>query len=339
MTAITAPAFPMTRGRRAALVIGVPLCLVLVAYNGLGLLANFGEGKYPVSYTAPASTKALILNVTGQLTIKPTAASQATLTGTARYSLVRAALADHTSAGTTTLGYGCAVPVGDCELDATVTVPATITTLTASSGGGNATVTGTTGPVRLSSGDGNLSVAHASGPLTLNTASGSIQVSAIRSATVSASSGDGSIQATGVTSATITANTDSGGIAESGITATTTTASTGDGNIQATGVTSATITANTDSGNIDESGIATTTITASTGAGGITIAFTSVPRDVRVNTDSGNITLLLPPGPAKYDVKASTDSGSVSDKLPYEASSSHVITATSGSGSITIGEQ
>jgi hypothetical protein len=302
MTAMTAP-FPMTRARRAALLIGVPACLALIAYNGFDLIATFGEAKYPVSYTAPASTRALTMHVTGQLTIKPTAASQATLTGTARYSLVRAALAEHTSGDTTTLGYGCDLPVGDCELDATVTVPATITTLTASSGGGDATVTGTTGPVNLSSGDGNLSVSHASGPLTLNTASGSIQVSAIRSATLSASSGDGSIQATGVTSRTITANTDSG--------------------------------------SIDESGIATTTITASTGDGGIQIAFTKVPRDVRVNTDSGNITLVLPPGPTKYDVTASTDSGSlnVSPALRGNSASPNVISATSGSGSITISQQ
>jgi len=338
MAAMTA-SLPLTRGRRVALAIGVPVCLLLIAYNAFDLVANFGEGKYTVNYVAPASTRALSLHVTGQLTIKPTGASRATLTGTARYSLIRAPFTEHTSAGATTLGYDCKVPVGDCELDATLTVPATVTTLTANSGGGDATVTGTTGPVNLSTGDGDLSVSHASGPLTLNAASGSIQVSAISSATVSASSGDGSIQVAGVTSKTITANTDSGNIDESGIATTTTTASTGSGSIRATGVTSATITANTDSGSIDESGVATTTITASTGDGDITIAFSTVPRDVRVNTNSGNITLLLPRGATKYDVRANTDSGNVSNKLPYEASSSHVITASSGSGSITIGEQ
>jgi hypothetical protein len=301
MAAISATSFPMTRGRRAALIVGVPVCLALVASTGFSLVANLGEAKYPVNYTAPATTTALTLNVTGQLTIKPTTARQATLTGTAKYSVVRAALAEHTSGGTTTLGYGCAFPSGDCELDATVAVPATVTTLTAHSGGGDASVTGTTGPVKLSTGDGNLTVGHASGPLTLNTDSGSIQVSAIRSAALSASSGDG--------------------------------------NIQATGVTSTTITASTNSGNIGGSGIATATITASSGDGDIEIAFTGVPRDVRVNTNSGNITLLLPPGPTQYDVTASTDQGRVSDTLPRNTSSTHVITATSGAGDITISQQ
>jgi hypothetical protein len=303
MAATTVP-FRMTGARRAVLVIGVPICLLLVATTGLGLVSNLGEGSYPVSYTAPAATKALTLNVAGQLTIKPTAAGPATLSGTAHYSLVNATLAKETSGGTTTLGYRCPFPVGDCELDATLTVPATVTTLTAHSGGGNATVTGTTGPVNLSTGDGNLSVAHASGPLTLNTASGSIQVSATGSATSPVNLF----------------------------------LSSGDGNIQATGVKATTITANTDSGDINGSGIAAATITASTGSGGIVITFTGVPDNVRVNTNSGNITLVLPAGRTQYDVVAHTDSGTVTAPRS-DTSSSHVITATSGSGNITITEQ
>jgi hypothetical protein len=303
MAAISATSFRMTGGRRAALIVGVPVCVALVASTAFSLVTSLGEGKYPVNYSVPATTTALTLNVTGQLTIKPTAARQATLTGTATYSVVRAALAEHTSGGTTTLGYGCAFPTGNCGLDATVTVPATVTTLTANSGGGDATVTGTTGPVKLSTGDGNLSVSHASGPLTLNTGSGSIQVSAVRSPALSASSGDGNIQATGVNSKTIAMNTDSGIIDGSG-------------------------------------GIATATISASSGDGDITITFTSVPSDVRVNTDSGNVTLLLPRNSTAYHITANTDQGHVTDgTVPQTSSAAHVITASSGSGDITIGEQ
>jgi Putative adhesin len=299
MTAISATSLPMTGGRRAALFFGVPVCLALVAGLAVSLVADVGEGRYPVHYTVPAGTRALTLNVTGQLTIRPTTAGQATLTGTAVYSLARSKVTESTTSAGTTIGYHCPLSLGNCELDATVTVPPTVTTLTSSSGAGDATVTGTTGPVNLSSGDGNLSVSHASGPLTLNTGSGGIQVSAIRSAALSASSGDGSIQATGVTSTTITANTDSGSI---------------------TG-----------------SGIATDTITASSGDGSIEIRFSSIPGNVRVNTDSGNITLVLPPGPTEYDVAANTDSGTVSyGTLPRSSSSRNVITASSGSGNITI---
>ena len=300
-SATSATSFRMTGARRAALFFGVPVCLALVAGLAFSLVADVGEGRYAVTYTAPASTTALTLNVTGQLTIRPTTAGQATLTGTATYSLARSKVTESSTSAGTTIGYNCPLPLGNCGLDATVTVPATVTTLTARSGAGDATVTGTTGPVNLSTGEGNLSVGHASGPLALNTGSGSIQVNAIRSATLSASSGDG--------------------------------------NIQAEGVTSTTITANTDSGDINGSGIATDTVTASTGDGDIQIVFTSVPRDVRVNSNSGSITLVLPPGPTQYNVTANTDSGSVSDTVPRNSSSPNTISASSGSGSITIRQQ
>jgi hypothetical protein len=296
--------FRMTGGRRAALFAGVPVCLALVAGLAFSLVADVGEGRYPVTYTVPASTKALTLNVTGQLTIRPTTAGRATLTGTATYSLARSKVTASTTSAGTAIGYHCPLPLGNCGLDATVTVPPTVTTLTANSGAGDAAVTGTTGPVKLSTGDGNLSVGHASGPLILNTGSGSIQVSAIRSATLSASSGDGSIEAAGVTSTTITANTDSG--------------------------------------SIYGSGIATDTITASSGDGNIQITFTGVPGNVRVNTNSGNITLVLPPSETKYHVTANTDSGTVDDALPPNQrndSAPNTITATSGSGNIIISQQ
>lgn len=296
--------FRMTGGRRAALFAGVPVCLALVAGLAFSLVADVGEGRYPVHYAAPAGTRALTLNVTGQLTIRPTAAGRATLTGTAVYSLARSKVTESTTGAGTAIGYHCPLPLGNCALDGTVTVPPTVTTLTASSGGGDATVNGTTGPVKLSTGDGNLSVSHASGPLTLNTDTGDIRVSAITSAAMSASTGDGSLQATGVASATISMNTNSGAISGSGI--------------------------------------ATTSISATSGDGSIVIAFSSVPRDVYVNTDSGSITLLLPPGPTQYHVAANTDSGNISDgSLPKttNASAPNQITASTGDGNITISQQ
>jgi hypothetical protein len=300
-TPTPAPSFPLTGGRRAALLVGVPVCLALVAATGFSLIGDFGEGRYPVSYAAPASTKALTLNVVGQLTISPTTAGKATLTGTAKYSLAPSKLTESTTGSATTIGYRCPIPTGDCELDATAAVPATVTTLTASSGAGDATVTGITGPVKLSTGDGDLSVSRASGPLTLNTGSGSIAVSDSEPATLSASSGNGDIQANRVTSTTITANTDSGNISGS---------------------------------------FATDTITASSGNGDIQITLTSVPGNVRLNTNSGYITLVLPPGGTRYHFTANSLSGSVSYPTALQSTSSqHVITATSGSGNVSIIQQ
>src|ERR1700730_10473311 len=177
------PATPVTSfrrpgPRRAALFFGGPVCLALVAGLAFSLVADVGEGRYPVTHTAPASTTALTLNVTGQLTIRPTTAGQATLTGTATYSLARSKVTESTTSAGTTIGYHCPLPLGNCGLDATVNVPATVTTLTTNSGAGDATVTGTTGPVKVSTGDGYVSVSHASGPLTLNTNNGGLRVKA-----------------------------------------------------------------------------------------------------------------------------------------------------------------
>ncbi len=81
----------MTPRRRAALAIGLPLCLLGVASTGLNVVAELGIGKYPVNYTAPASARAFDVSVGGGgLTVKPAAAGQrATLAAAAKYSLIR----------------------------------------------------------------------------------------------------------------------------------------------------------------------------------------------------------------------------------------------------------
>lgn len=298
MAAISAAPFPLTRGRLAALVVGVPVCLSLIALNGLSLVANLGEAHYPVNYTVPAGAKSLNVSVaSGQLLIKPTAASQATLTGMARYSLIRSTVTEQTTSSGTDVRYHCAIPFGECDLDATANVPAGLP-VTANTDGGNAEVTGTTGAVTLSSGGGNIAADHAAGPLALNTSGGNIQ-------------------ATDLTSATFTATT-------------------GGGDIHADGVRSSLVTVTTSGGNIQAAGVTAPTVTATTGGGDIEIDFASVPLDVHVDTAGGNITLVLPHGPATYHVTAHTDGGNVSNSLPQNTLSRNVITATSGGGNITI---
>lgn len=192
---LTTGPLPLTRGRVAALVIGVPVCLLLIANTGLDLVANFAQGRYAVSYTAPAGTRSLtVTSAGGQLSVRPTAAGQPTLTGTARYTFIRSTLSERTTGGAAAVNYHCvALPAGNCGLNATISVPAAMP-VAATTDGGNATVTGTRGPVTLSSGGGSLAADHVSGPLTLNTDGGDITATAITSATVTASSGGGSIE-------------------------------------------------------------------------------------------------------------------------------------------------
>jgi hypothetical protein len=290
---------PLTPGRVIALVIGVPVCLALVANTGFSLLAPFAGGSYPVNYPAPASTRSLTVDSSGgQLSVKPATGDRVTLAGTARYSFIKSTLTEHTAGGDTTVSYHCVpLPSGNCALDATALVPAGLPVV-ASTDGGNASVSGVSAPVTLSTGGGELSADHVSGPLTLSTDGGNITASDITGPSLRASSGGGGIQASAVDSPAVTI-------------------STAGGNIRATGVTAG-------------------TVAASTGGGGIYLVFASVPASVRVNTSGGDITLVLPPGQAKYRVYAHTDSGSSSDGLAQSSSSANSITATSGGGTIIL---
>ena len=84
----------------------------------------------------------------------------ATLTGTARYSLVRPRCTEQATGSGTTIGYHCPVPIGDCELDMTINAPAGCPSRPISTDGGDASVTGMTSQVKLSTGGGNISADH-----------------------------------------------------------------------------------------------------------------------------------------------------------------------------------
>lgn len=186
----------MTAGRRAALLFGVPLCLLAIGSTGLNLVAELGQGKYPVSYTAAASAKAFDISVDGgNLNVNPGAASHGvTLVGTAKYSLIRSKFTIGTEGnGVTKASYQCPMPVGNCELDATLTVPPAMP-FTSSSGGGDVTVTGLTSPVSLSTGGGNMLVNGTSGRLHLASGGGDVNGMALKSPAVKVSTGGGNVE-------------------------------------------------------------------------------------------------------------------------------------------------
>ena len=68
----------------------------------------------------------------------------------------------------------------------------------------------------------------------------------------------------------------------------------------------------------------------------VLLSFSKIPSHVVVNDGSGDVTLVLPGGPAAYQVHASTRSGDSSITVPTSPSSPHVITVTVGSGNITV---
>jgi Putative adhesin len=259
---MTAMQLPMTPARRTALAIGLPVCLALTGFAGLNFVAQIGQGSFPVSYAIADSTGKVSVNLSaGDVRLGQAAGHPAELTGTARYSLVRPSFTERTTADGLAFVYNCNSFVGNCGLDATVSVP-TGTTASVSTGGGNATVTGTTGAITVSSGGGDVTANGVAGDISLNT----------------------------------------------------------------------------DGGNIAGSAITAARVNAGTGGGDIEIVFTKVPRYVHVNTDGGNVTIVVPPGSTQYDVTEHTDGGNATASVPIDTTSPNQIIATSGGGDITITE-
>jgi DUF4097 and DUF4098 domain-containing protein YvlB len=114
------------------------------------------------------------------------------------------------------------------------------------------------------------------------------------------------------------------------------TMATGSGDVSGATVSGARVAFKTGSGNIAIAALSGTNVVASTGSGDVTLTFTTVPGHVRVDSGSGNVTLLLPPGNTQYQINATTDSGNRSITAPTNSASQHVITVTTGSGDISI---
>jgi hypothetical protein len=254
----------MTPARRAVLAIGVPLTLALIAWIGLGVVAQIGEGSYPVSFPIAVTNGTVNAHFgDATVTLRDGGGSAASLDGTVVYSLVRPHFTVSPGPNGTSVGEQCAVPAGECGLDAVLTVPRG-TNAALSTGGGDLTVDGSIGgDVTLSSGGGDVTVRGLTG-------------------TVRISAGGGDVSAEDLTA---------------------------------------------------------TRLTARSTSGDITLSFTQVPRDVQVSDTAGDVTIVLPPGSARYRVQASAGSGDVSDgAVPQSASSPNVITATSVTGGVTISE-
>ncbi len=209
----TAPRLPMTPARRAWLAIGVPVCLVLVGWAGLSLVALVGQGQVKVGHDIPASAPRVNVNFSsGNILVQEAAGGQGRLTGTAHYSLIRPPFTAHVAATGTDFGYECNLPVGDCYLNATVSVPRGTPT-SVYTGGGNATAIGTTGDVTLTSDGGSVSAERASGDLTLVTDGGDITATEITATRVTASTGGGDITVVFTSVPTnVEVNTDGGNI-------------------------------------------------------------------------------------------------------------------------------
>ena len=106
------------------------------------------------------------------------------------------------------------------------------------------------------------------------------------------------------------------------------------GQIRLSGL-SGTITASTGVGQIQASGMSGPRVRLTTGPGTISAGFTAPPQQIVASSGIGSVTIRVPSGTA-YRVSASTQVGSVRVSVPRAAASTHVIEATTGTGTVTV---
>jgi Putative adhesin len=256
---VTTP-LPMTRGRRLALLAGVPVVLVFIGWIGFSEVAFAGIGSYRVRLDVPVHGPKVRLGVAAaDVRVTQAAGDRLRMTGKASYSLVRSTVDWQRIASGVNVYSHCPVPAGVCSVSLQAVVPA-----------GKR--------VFISGGSGDLTLEGLSGGVNASDDSGDISGSAL-SGTAAFQSGSGDITIGGLTSANVA---------------------------------------------------------ASDSSGDVTLTFTKVPDRVVVSSESGDITLVLPPGRTLYRVSATTSSGSRVVSVPVSSASPHAITVTDDSGDIAI---
>jgi hypothetical protein len=108
------------------------------------------------------------------------------------------------------------------------------------------------------------------------------------------------------------------------------------GDVIGSSLTSPELTISVERGDVGLTGLASRDVTVTDQSGDTTLTFARVPGRVQVSDDSGDVTLVLPPGSTAYRVVAHSSSGSTTVRVPTDPSSPHVITVTDQSGDITI---
>jgi hypothetical protein len=89
-------------------------------------------------------------------------------------------------------------------------------------------------------------------------------------------------------------------------------------------------------GPIRASGLRATEVRARTGDGRISLQLAVPPRLVSARSDDADVLVVVPSGPQLYHVDASSTDGTTSNGLRTDPASSLRITATSGSGDVTL---
>ena len=308
---------PLTPGRRAALLFGVPVVLAVIVYNAYDLVLSVGTGSFPVRYdNVPVADSGLTISLGGgSATVRggTSAPGVAQVSGTVTYHLARPSVRQEAGG----IGLNCPwLDEGNCSLDATVNMPSGAA-LTMTTGGGDLTASDLTGGAKLSSDGGNITLTHAAGPLSLSSSGGDLTASDL--------------------TGSATLNTDGGNITLTHAAGPLSLSSSG-GDVTVSNISGTAATISADGGNINGTGVDIPRVSAASSGGDVTLTFTAAAtlRNLQVNADGGNVTVIVPRG--QYDVTMHTDGGSITRSIQSDPSSPDVITLTSNGGDISISE-
>jgi hypothetical protein len=287
----------ITPARRAVLAVGVPAVLAVIGWAAFNAVALADQVSYRVHVSAPVTDRRVSISIgNGDATILPGPGQRILVNAALRDSLARPSFTWRTSAAGLDLSSACPP-----TLVGTCSLSYLVTApsglpVAVSDSSGDLTVNDFRGHISLADGSGDLNAGGLSGSLSLIDSSGDIGASQL-SGDVSLSDGSGDITVSGL-----------------------------DGGVRLAD----------SSGEIVVTGLAAADVTVRNISGDVALTFTTVPRRVEVTDGSGNITLVLPPGPARYHVIARDGSGNSDVSVPQLRSSPDTITANDGSGNINI---
>jgi Putative adhesin len=314
----------MTPGRWLALAVAVPVALALIGWTGFSLVSATAQGSYPFSYAVPVRDGQVSLSMdSGNVTLREApGASAARLTGTVRYGLFRPHISEFTTPAGANIGLDCAgvsALNGTCGANAVLDLPAR-TAVTLRSNGGDIAASGFASGTSLWAGGGNITASGLTGAVQLDTEGGDLTASGL-TGTLQIGTEGGNVTAGGW-AATGTARVDTGGgdLNLDGLT--------GDLQLAAEG------------GNVDASGVSSAVSSIQSGGGDVTLAYAQDPQNLQISAEGGNVTVILPPGKAKYDISTPDLSGGNVDypSSLFSSKSDNKITIDSGGGDVTVSQ-
>ena len=203
---------PLTPGRRAALIIGVPITAALFGWMAFSAVALASQVSYRVHLSAPVTGQGVRLAL-GQAdaVVRPGSGSRIQVGGTLSGSLARPVFHWHPIAAGLALDARCPVPTGNCSRDFHVTAPGGLP-LNVSGSSGDLDVSGFRGQVTLSDGSGNLSTSRLAGTISLSSGSGDITASGLTGGRVRVTNGSGNIDVDGLAVTNVVGGENSGDI-------------------------------------------------------------------------------------------------------------------------------